>query len=196
MKYPASLALARCILVCILCLLSSHTKALPVFENEGNAVINSELFGSSSSGDNITNPDCSNLYVCSDCVLRLGCAWCSSSNTCEDVKVFRFYDNCKDWMWGQCSLKGKYVVAISILAVVLMLCVLALCICHCVKRRRTKAKKHKYDGSSVSEREFLVESGTTVYEEGGTAWRGITEKLNKDKTKKHVSWGPPNTINS
>lgn len=61
------------------------------------------VFSSSSSADNFTTLTCNDLLTCSDCVDRLGCAWCSYSKSCEDVKVLRFYDNCKDWMWGQCS---------------------------------------------------------------------------------------------
>lgn len=64
-----------------------------------------------------------------------------------------------------CLVKGKYVIAITCVAIVMMLCVIALCICQCVRRRRLHMQKHQYDatGSLASERELLVESGSMYH---------------------------------
>jgi len=126
---------------------------------------------------------------CGVCVKQLGCVWCTSSNACEDLKVIKFYDNCSNWMWGQCSLEGKFMIAITCVCLMLIIGVIGVCLYRCIRKRKMKRKDQENKMVSVvdSEREFLIGHGSFEYL--GSTWRGITEKLNKNKhgTRRNVN---------
>ncbi|EGG17144.1 hypothetical protein DFA_08126 [Cavenderia fasciculata] len=114
-----------------------------LFATIANGYVYSASTSSIESSDAATNSSgCALITNCSSCTEDKGCVWCDSSAICSDGTFYgsKPMDTCKDFMWMQCKIQGRYAILIAAggAAVLLFLFILTICCCCCCGSRKTK----------------------------------------------------------
>eukprot|EP01100_Stratorugosa_tubuloviscum_P004653 TRINITY_DN216_c0_g2_i1.p1 TRINITY_DN216_c0_g2~~TRINITY_DN216_c0_g2_i1.p1 ORF type:complete len:629 (+),score=252.53 TRINITY_DN216_c0_g2_i1:50-1936(+) len=101
--------------------------------------------------------ECYSLLSCHDCTENDDCVWCTyeDNGTCIYGSIFgpseNSEDECENWRWGQCQIKGVWMLTaiFSSVAVGIICLIILILICFCCLRRATKrSKKHQQESQS------------------------------------------------
>jgi len=123
-----------------------------------------------SSHSNSTLTGCAQYLNCSSCSSKT-CVWCESDGICTDGTFYgsKPLSTCKDFMWMQCKIQGRYAIAIAGGGVgfILFLFVCLICCCCCCKKKHS----HKYYHIQDEEKSSLIGSRTPITDERRNAMR-------------------------
>ncbi|KAN0034414.1 hypothetical protein ACTFIV_000923 [Dictyostelium citrinum] len=111
-----------------------------------------------SAGNSTDNTGCGEYTSCGDCREDKGCVWCGSEGICTEgsfygTKPLNINGACKDFMWMQCKIQGRWAILIAAGGAFLIIVFFFICLCCCCCRR--KKDKH-YHNIQDDETERLV----------------------------------------
>jgi len=110
----------------------------------------------------------------------------------------RFYENCEDWKWGQCSVRGKYLILITGISLLFLTAVSIWGTVHCIRRRKgmckEEAKFSAFEGGSMDREELSFLARSESAENIAAQWDDSGTVSKKSKKSKRVSWGPTITV--
>eukprot|EP01132_Coremiostelium_polycephalum_P008342 gene8342-10247_t len=92
---------------------------------EGSALSEYAVASESSESTNTTTSGCAAYESCSKCMDDKSCVWCSGDAVCTDGTFYgsKPLSTCKDFMWMQCKIQGRWAILIAAGGVFLLLVV-------------------------------------------------------------------------
>ncbi|KAK5576202.1 hypothetical protein RB653_007343 [Dictyostelium firmibasis] len=121
---------------------SENDHQYSLVSNSSSSLSSSSSSGSVNSSSSFSNSTgCGEYSTCDDCREDKGCVWCGSEGICTEgtfygTKPLNVNGACKDFMWMQCKIQGRWAILIAAGGAFLIIVFFFICVCCCCCRRK------------------------------------------------------------